>query len=567
MIEVADQDASENGGTLPSRPIDLGDVAEMLERTNESLSRLARELGQAKGEGWPNGMAAQAGGQSVQVMIWEDDPFSEATSSAMPQRGATIAVDAPTFVNQRMQTAIGGTQAALARHAPGTPQFRFWVAQEALARGIAFWSALLPAGTTWSTRNPMQVQLEAGTDLNAFYSRAAGLRFFGKAVDEQDVFTCESPDVVCHELGHAVLDALKPQLFEAASTEAAAFHEAFGDMSAILCALQLPTMRTKVLSETGGRLNVNSRLSRIAEQLGWAIRRSSPDSVDRDSLRNAANSFFYRRPDLLPSRSPADQLSNRPHNFSRVFTGAFLDALSAMFSNQAADNSATLLAVSRDMGLLLVDGVHTAPIRPTYFSQVAAAMIQADKVRFSGKYSRVLSRAFVKRGILAVDSAMGLAAADTPVLVAAKETTTGSLPHLGAVDVVSYAGSVDDGYLRDVDATPDLPRASVTLGELKMDVHVADESSPFAATSATIGMTDTVFTPADDSSKFIESLIQRGELDLTPPAGAARSEGAAMVESDVTSVRPSKMTHVLASEEGRLVLRRNHFNCGLCGRW
>jgi hypothetical protein len=44
--------------------------------------------------------------------------------------------------------------------------------------------------------------------------------------------------VVCHELGHAILDALKPQLFNVASTEAGAFHEAFGDISAILCALQ-----------------------------------------------------------------------------------------------------------------------------------------------------------------------------------------------------------------------------------------------------------------------------------------------------------------------------------------
>jgi len=115
---------------------------------------------------------------------------------------------------------------------------------------------------------------------------------------------------VLHELGHAILDALRPQLFNAFSIEAAAFHEAFGDMSSILCGLQLPSRRAKVLSETGGRLNTNSRLSRLAEQLGWGIRQSSPTAVDPDSLRNAANRFFYQRPEQLPPR-PAFRGSRR----------------------------------------------------------------------------------------------------------------------------------------------------------------------------------------------------------------------------------------------------------------
>jgi hypothetical protein len=53
---------------------------------------------------------------------------------------------------------------------------------------------------------------------------------------------------VCHELGHALLDSFKPQLFDAASIEVAAFHESFGDMSAILSALQLPGVREGVLA-------------------------------------------------------------------------------------------------------------------------------------------------------------------------------------------------------------------------------------------------------------------------------------------------------------------------------
>jgi hypothetical protein len=83
----------------------------------------------------------------------------------------------------------------------------------------------------------LPVELDFGTDLNAFYDRK-GLKFFHGSAGERTVFSGESPDVVCHELGHAALDSFKPQLFDAASIEVAAFHESFGDMSALLSALR-----------------------------------------------------------------------------------------------------------------------------------------------------------------------------------------------------------------------------------------------------------------------------------------------------------------------------------------
>ena len=67
-------------------------------------------------------------------------------------------------------------------------------------------------------------------------------------------FSAESPDVACHEMGHAVLDAVRPQLWNAQSIEAAAFHESFGDMTAILSALQVPSFAQPVFNETHGNL-------------------------------------------------------------------------------------------------------------------------------------------------------------------------------------------------------------------------------------------------------------------------------------------------------------------------
>ena len=125
---------------------------------------------------------------------------------------------------------------------------------------------------------------------NAYYARndfppediKQGLSFFHDTVRDATtnrqvtVFSGESPDIVAHELGHAVLDTLKPVLFEIASIEAAAFHESFGDMSAILTALQLPRVRQAVLEETDGNLRRNSSVSRVAEQLGFAFGNAAP---------------------------------------------------------------------------------------------------------------------------------------------------------------------------------------------------------------------------------------------------------------------------------------------------
>ena len=212
----------------------------------------------------------------------------------------------------------------------------------------------MPKGTSWQVGKTLPVRLDAGDKLNAVYTRG-DLRFFHTNVGGTMVFTGESPDVVCHELGHAVLDAIRPQLWDAMSHEVAAFHESFGDMSAILVALQQPAIREEVLAETGGALYRSSRLSRVAEQLGWGQRQRQPCSAEADCLRNAVNCFAYQRPTTLPNTSPAVLLSSAPHSFSRVFTGAFFQMYAGMVlllnRPPTADD---LLQASVDAGRLLV---------------------------------------------------------------------------------------------------------------------------------------------------------------------------------------------------------------------
>ncbi|GGK37855.1 hypothetical protein GCM10010124_33310 [Pilimelia terevasa] len=339
------------------------------------------------------------------VWAWADDPGhpkAKRTPMLCPR---------PDMAAGPMPVGIRGAVPSPEGDQPGSLEFRYWNLAAALRRAADYWGPLMPLGLAWRPEVGLALHatMDHGDDLNAYYDRT-GLVFFHHAISGMVVYSAESPDVVCHEVGHAVLDSLQPGLWSVASAEGAAFHESFGDMSAILCALQLESVRAEVIAETLGDLSRTSTLSRIAEQLGWAIREINPAAVDPDCLRNAANSFFYVDPVTLPSRGPASRLCSEPHSFSRVFTGAFLRALAGMWRQQGTTDTASLAAVSVDMGRLLVAAVAAAPLVPGYFAQVAAHMLAADSQLYQGRYGRRLRTAFVRYGILAPTAATSLTA-------------------------------------------------------------------------------------------------------------------------------------------------------------
>ena len=158
----------------------------------------------------------------------------------------------------------------------------------------------------------LPVALDEGVDLNAYYDRKE-LNFFHQEVNGVTYYSGESPDVVCHEMGHACLDAHRPELWGTPFIEAGAFHESFADQSAVLSQLQLKTVRQAALA--GLKDHKASQLSRLAEQLGFAIRQVAPTAVDKDCLRNAYNKFEYVDPQTLPNSAP-------PRNCALKFTAS-----------------------------------------------------------------------------------------------------------------------------------------------------------------------------------------------------------------------------------------------------
>ena len=430
----------------------------------------------------------------AQIYGWEDDPGESEHALVPPELRAV-----PNLTLAPLQLAIPGLSAPPPRgYMPGSAEFRYWSAAEAAARGAAFWRQLLPAGTTWQVGETLNLLLDEGEDFNAFYDRQA-LNFFHGTAGGRTVYSGESPDIVCHEQGHAILDAMRPELFDAGTIEAAAFHKSFGDMSALLAALQLPSMRTAMIADTHGDLSRNSRLSRLAEQLGWAIRQTAPSAVDPDCLRNAANSFFYTNPESLPSRAPAASLSSEPHSFSRVFTGAFLEALAGGFRSTSANpGEADLQVVSQDFARLLVTGILAAPIVPEYMSQVAAAIIVADagaEGAARGKYGDVLKSAFVRHGILSPQSAAGLAA-------------------LHAAGLPAHPLGITPGQARELPNTA-LSAAEYGLGDRPLLVRAPSDPRRFAVSAAAFGVGSVTPSNAEHAARaFVEDLLQRGHIDI-----------------------------------------------------
>lgn len=343
----------------------------------------------------------------AKVRVWEDDPLAGAVAVERAQ---------PKLPKAPMAVSIDEPAPPARLYKPGTEKFRYWQAADALCRGTAFWKSVVPDGTTWQAGTTLPVRLDAGDRLNAIYTRG-DLRFFHSEVEGTPVYTAESPDVVCHELGHAVLDAVRPQLWDAMSHEVAAFHESFGDMSAILVALQQPAIREEVLAETGGSLYRSSRLSRVAEQLGWGQRQRQPCAAEGDCLRNAVNCFAYQRPTTLPVTAPAVLLSSLPHSFSRVFTGGFFQMYAGMvLLLNRPPTSDDLLEASIGAGRLLVAAVQAAPVVPDYLAQVAAHLLEADAALFDGRYAQAIQYGMAGRGILSLPSARGVATSPGPGL-------------------------------------------------------------------------------------------------------------------------------------------------------
>jgi hypothetical protein len=185
---------------------------------------------------------------------------------------------------------------------------------------------LLGRAIPWASGNGRLLLIpHAGYMENAFYDRATGALhfFYFEGPDGKPVYTCLSHDIVTHELGHAVLDGLKPYYNEVSSPQTAGFHEYFGDAMAMMASLGTPETALVVTRDAPRTLDPRNVVSAIATEFGAAVRRIP----DEEYLRGAWND---RRMSELAG-------TYEEHDWSEVLTGIYYDLLEYLYPRALRD--------------------------------------------------------------------------------------------------------------------------------------------------------------------------------------------------------------------------------------
>jgi hypothetical protein len=173
----------------------------------------------------------------------------------------------------------------------------------------------------------LRIRPFAGETQNAWYDPDVGTLNFGYFYAHEKptdgtlprgvVFTALSHDIVCHELSHAMLDALRANFALQTSNDMAGFHEGFSDLIALFHHfLHRDALRAAIV-KCRGNVRKSEYLSAIGQQFGRAAGSAS-------ALRSAVNDTL-RYDAALP-----------PHQMGELLMAAVYDAFVAVYERKTA---------------------------------------------------------------------------------------------------------------------------------------------------------------------------------------------------------------------------------------
>lgn len=463
-------------------------------------------------------------------------------------------------------------------HAPGTPEFLFWQSREAALAAVEAWEVIEGPLTSWAVErvtNPRKLPLLPDADdvLNAFYD-GDSLSFFHHTTGGKTTYSGASTDVVAHETGHALLDSIRPDLWDSPFTEIGAFHEAFGDCVGLVTAFFDSASRKKVL-QVAPSLDAASFLEAFAEDLSDGVLRQEGPNNPSSAPRHAFNNFQWSLPSTLPSSGKPAVLTSEVHSFGRIFSGCFYDTIRNIFAAGTTKTEATLLTAVQTAARVLVAGTRQATMGARFYQAVGRSMVVADQTLHNGANRAAITTAFNRHGL-----ALG-----TSAMLAPRAALDGAAPRLSAR---RGAGAVlSEDTVRDLKrrlALPSSARLSVDVlnfgkqkiarathvrevslasiaKELKGVVALVPEQvmvGAVAKSAALVGALPEQFTTEDEVRSFIATLMEHGQLDLGGPKAAASVRRAAVAETGRAATYP---THRIATRGRKRVVERVRFAC------
>jgi hypothetical protein len=249
----------------------------------------------------------------------------------------------------------------------------------------------------------------AGYWENAFYDRGTGALhfFYFEDPNGRPIFTCLSHDIVTHELGHAVLDGLKPYYNEVCSPDTAGFHEYFGDAVAMVSALTQREIAVLAAGDAPRKLTGRDLIAKIASQFGSAIY----GSASRDYLRTAENTLTM------------DDIQGNweEHDYSQVLTGTFYDVLKTLYEDEIPRQKehrnapridgqicvASLINAADYTTRIMLRALDYCPPVDISYRDYAQAVIRADEVAYPTDkrgYRKIVGEIMRKRRIVHLES-------------------------------------------------------------------------------------------------------------------------------------------------------------------
>jgi hypothetical protein len=178
---------------------------------------------------------------------------------------------------------------------------------------------------------------------NAFYSPSKLALLFGYFQSREQwsgnnipgsaIFTCLSPDIVAHEMTHAILDSLHPYLRKDTNLDMPAFHEGFADIIALM---QRFTFRSvveeQIRNSRGDLLSPQNLLGDLAIQFGQAI------SENRRALRSFLVENDAQGKTVLVKPDPRKYITEtEPHTRGGLLVAAVFDAFARQYKFRVAD--------------------------------------------------------------------------------------------------------------------------------------------------------------------------------------------------------------------------------------
>ena len=462
---------------------------------------------------------------------------------------------------------VGGVEPEQ-KYAVGTPGFVRWQARQAAILAVETWEKVLGSPVSnWSVgvANPKRLSLEpdAGADLNAFYDRVS-VSFFHFPVAGSTVFSGASTDVVAHEVGHGLLDAVRPDLWSSNFLETGGFHEAFGDVTAILTALSDRKTRTALLVASPD-LGTANTVEGTAEDLSEAVRLAIGPNHPAAKPRRALNSFQWQLPSTMPTTGGPDVMTAEVHSIARIMTGCFWDIVRALFAAGSAQTEKALWKSAVIAGRVFYEGAKTAPITPRFFQAVGRSMVLADDSLYSGAHRATIGAAFAQHNIALGSSAM---LAPEAGLDGPAPTRKGAKVHATSLSDLhrrlglakSVRSTARPAGLGDGVATVSF-QVPVALGEVDarlagvsaiadVEVLVGASGGRAAILGAAPG------DRADDVRQFVASLLAHDQIQLlqTPrPKGARGDIGATTAQGPAT--------HRIEGKGRARTLERVGFSC------